>query len=64
MRACPIGRQTLLFSATMTARVETLVKLSLRKPVRVTADPLFDMAKRLVQVRRIDDGRGGAGAPH
>jgi hypothetical protein len=47
--ACPVGRQTLLFSATMTARVEDLAKLSLRRPVRVEADPLHDMAGRLVQ---------------
>jgi ATP-dependent RNA helicase DDX27 len=40
VRACPVGRQTLLFSATMTARVETLAKLSLRRPLRITADPL------------------------
>jgi ATP-dependent RNA helicase DDX27 len=58
VRACPVGRQTMLFSATMTARVETLAKLSLRKPVRVTADPLFDMAGRLVQeFVRIKAGR-------
>ncbi len=60
VRSCPPGRQTMLFSATMTARVETLVKLSLRKPVRVTADPLYDMASRLVQeFIRIRPGREG-----
>ena len=38
----PPQRQTLLFSATMTAKVETLVKLSLRKPVRVTSKRIWD----------------------
>lgn len=60
VKACPVGRQTMLFSATMTARVETLAKLSLRKPVRVTADPLYDMASRLVQeFVRIRPGKEG-----
>lgn len=38
LRACPPQRQTLLFSATMTDKVESLVKLSLRQPVRIRAD--------------------------
>jgi ATP-dependent RNA helicase DDX27 len=60
VRSCPPGRQTMLFSATMTAKVETLVKLSLRKPVRITADPLYDMASRLVQeFVRVRAGRDG-----
>lgn len=60
VKACPVGRQTLLFSATMTARVESLVKLSLRKPVRVTTDPLYDMANKLVQeFVRLRPGRDG-----
>ena len=49
VKACPVGRQTLLFSATMTARVEDLARLSLRRPVRVEADALHDMASKLVQ---------------
>ncbi len=32
--ACPVSRQTLLLSATMTNEVAQLVKLSLRRPVR------------------------------
>lgn len=35
VKYCPVSRQTLLFSATMTSRVEDLVKLSLKRPVRV-----------------------------
>jgi len=49
VKMCPVGRQTLLFSATMTPRVDALVALSLRKPIRVLADPLYDMAGKLSQ---------------
>jgi ATP-dependent RNA helicase DDX27 len=60
VKACPVGRQTLLFSATMTPRVDTLIKLSLRRPVRLVADPLYDMASRLSQeFVRIRSGREG-----
>jgi ATP-dependent RNA helicase DDX27 len=58
VKSCPVGRQTMLFSATMTSKVETLAKLSLRKPVRVSADPLYDMANKLVQeFVRVRSGR-------
>jgi superfamily II DNA/RNA helicase len=57
---CPVGRQTMLFSATMTPRVDSLIKLSLRKPVRILADPLYDMASRLSQeFVRVRQGREG-----
>merc|ERR1712216_411347 len=46
---CPRGRQTLLFSATMTENVEELVKLSMNRPVRSASNPLGDMASRLQQ---------------
>ena len=50
LRYCPRKRQTLLFSATMTAKVEDLVKLSLNKPVRVkTYGNATTVAPRLVQ---------------
>mmetsp|Transcript_34663 Transcript_34663/g.55440 ORF Transcript_34663/g.55440 Transcript_34663/m.55440 type:complete len:899 (+) Transcript_34663:106-2802(+) len=49
VKFCPKSRQTLLFSATMTTSVNQLAELSLNRPVRVQADPLYDMAARLVQ---------------
>lgn len=35
IKACPVERQTLLFSATMGTKVDDLIKLSLKRPVRV-----------------------------
>lgn len=49
VKLCPPSRQTLLFSATMTKDIEALASLSLRRPVEVSADPLFDMARTLTQ---------------
>ena len=50
VRHCPEQRQTLLFSATMTAKVNALAKLSLRKPVLVKTTPgTTTVAARLVQ---------------
>ncbi|KAI9916351.1 hypothetical protein PsorP6_018120 [Peronosclerospora sorghi] len=49
VRMCPIQRQTMLFSATMTSKVDQLIELSMKRPVRISTDPLFDMAKHLVQ---------------
>ena len=45
----PASRQTLLFSATMTEAVLSLARATLKKPVAVSADPLFDMARNLRQ---------------
>ncbi|KAK3028372.1 hypothetical protein RJ639_038046 [Escallonia herrerae] len=39
VRLCPKRRQTMLFSATMTEQVDELIKLSLKKPLRLSADP-------------------------
>ncbi|XP_045804344.1 DEAD-box ATP-dependent RNA helicase 28-like [Trifolium pratense] len=39
VRLCPKKRQTMLFSATMTEEVNDLIKLSLSKPLRLSADP-------------------------
>lgn len=49
IRQCPRKRQTMLFSATMTDKVDELVKLSLDRPVRVFVDPKRSTAKNLVQ---------------
>ena len=35
VKQCPVQRQTLLFSATMNTKVDELVRLSLKRPVRV-----------------------------
>ena len=50
LRLCPVKRQTLLFSATMTDDVSDLISLSLQKPVRVFVDPVNQVVDRLVQV--------------
>lgn len=49
VKFCPKSRQTMLFSATMTTSVNQLAELSLNRPVRIQADPLYDMASRLIQ---------------
>ena len=50
VRHCPLARQTMLFSATMTPKVEDLAKLSLKRPVRVkTSGGNGTVAPRLVQ---------------
>ncbi|KDO22710.1 hypothetical protein SPRG_11024 [Saprolegnia parasitica CBS 223.65] len=46
---CPLARQTMLFSATLTSKVDELIKLSMKRPVRISTDPLYDMAQNLVQ---------------
>ena len=50
LRLCPVKRQTLLFSATMTDDVSSLISLSLQKPVRVFVDPVNRVVDKLVQV--------------
>nr|CCA14359.1 DEAD/DEAH box RNA helicase putative [Albugo laibachii Nc14] len=49
VRMCPRARQTMLFSATMTSKIDQLIALSMKRPVRICADPLYDMSKHLVQ---------------
>lgn len=49
IRQCPRGRQTMLFSATMTDSVDELVKLSLDRPVRVFVDKERNTAAGLTQ---------------
>ncbi|XP_078166668.1 DEA(D/H)-box RNA helicase family protein isoform X1 [Carex rostrata] len=56
IKFCPKRRQTMLFSATMTEEVDSLVQLSLNKPVRLEADPSLRRPKSLteevVRIRR------------
>ncbi len=50
VKYCPIARQTMLFSATMTPKVEDLIKLSLKKPIRIkTESSNSTVAPRLIQ---------------
>jgi ATP-dependent RNA helicase DDX27 len=42
-------RQTLLYSATMTEDVDKLIALSMRDPVRISADPAYNVAPTLRQ---------------
>lgn len=49
IKACPVSRQTMLFSATMTDTVDELVKMSLNKPVRLFVDPKRTTARGLTQ---------------
>ena len=49
VRMCPVKRQTLLFSATMTDRVDDLIKLSLNHPVKLFVDQKNSVASKLTQ---------------
>ncbi|XP_016649135.1 PREDICTED: DEAD-box ATP-dependent RNA helicase 28-like [Prunus mume] len=57
IRLCPKRRQTMLFSATMTTEVDELVKLSLTKPLRLSADPSarrpVALTEEVVRIRRM-----------
>ncbi|KAG8964940.1 nucleolar DEAD-box protein required for synthesis of 60S ribosomal subunit [Tulasnella sp. 419] len=57
--SCPKSRQTMLFSATMTDDVDSLVKLSMNRPMRLFVDPKRAIARKLTQefirVRREED---------
>ncbi|PQQ05337.1 DEAD-box ATP-dependent RNA helicase 28-like [Prunus yedoensis var. nudiflora] len=57
IRLCPKRRQTMLFSATMTTEVDELVKLSLTKPLRLSADPSSKrpvaLTEEVVRIRRM-----------
>ncbi|XP_068639904.1 DEAD-box ATP-dependent RNA helicase 28 [Aristolochia californica] len=57
---CPKRRQTMLFSATMTEEIDELVKLSLTKPLRLSADPSTKRPATLTEeVVRIRANREG-----
>lgn len=49
IKACPRNRQTMLFSATMTDKVDDLIRLSLDKPVRLLVDAKKATAENLIQ---------------
>lgn len=49
LQATPKTRQTLLFSATMTEDTKALATAALNKPVRVSVDPVYELAARLTQ---------------
>ncbi|XP_057430930.1 DEAD-box ATP-dependent RNA helicase 28-like [Lotus japonicus] len=57
VRMCPKKRQTMLFSATMTEEVNELIKLSLSKPLRLSADPSAkrpaSLTEEVVRIRRM-----------
>ncbi|KAJ7960731.1 DEAD-box ATP-dependent RNA helicase [Quillaja saponaria] len=57
IRLCPKRRQTMLFSATMTEEVDELIKLSLTKPLRLSADPSTKrpatLTEEVVRIRRM-----------
>ncbi|PIN17291.1 ATP-dependent RNA helicase [Handroanthus impetiginosus] len=57
VKLCPKRRQTMLFSATMTEEVDDLIKLSLNKPLRLSADPLAKrpatLTEEVVRIRRM-----------
>ncbi|KAM3236934.1 DEAD-box ATP-dependent RNA helicase 28 [Capsicum annuum] len=60
VRLCPKRRQTMLFSATMTEEVDELIKLSLNKPLRLSADPSAKrpakLTEEVVRIRRMREG--------
>ena len=49
VRQCPKKRQTLLFSATLTAGVEALASLSMKNPARLSADTLGTTPEHLIE---------------
>jgi superfamily II DNA/RNA helicase len=63
VQLCPRDRQTLLFSATISSEVESLVMMSLHNPADVKADTLYNTAENLqqqfVRVRKSQDNLVG-----
>ncbi|SCU85855.1 LADA_0D10264g1_1 [Lachancea dasiensis] len=49
MSLIPSKRQTLLFSATMNAKINQLISLSLKKPIKIMIDPPRQAAAKLTQ---------------
>jgi len=68
VKSCPTERQTLLFSATMGTKVDELIKLSLKRPVRIhitdkntNANGTVEVAERLeqefIRIRSSNEGQ-------
>ncbi|XP_059634590.1 DEAD-box ATP-dependent RNA helicase 28 [Cornus florida] len=57
VRLCPKRRQTMLFSATMTEEIDELIRLSLTRPLRLSADPSTKrpatLTEEVVRIRRM-----------
>uniref|UniRef100_A0A5B6ZHN3 Putative DEAD-box ATP-dependent RNA helicase 28 n=1 Tax=Davidia involucrata TaxID=16924 RepID=A0A5B6ZHN3_DAVIN len=57
VRLCPKRRQTMLFSATMTEQIDELIKLSLTRPLRLSADPSTKrpatLTEEVIRIRRM-----------
>jgi ATP-dependent RNA helicase DDX27 len=49
MRLCSKTHQTMLFSATMTDKVDDLVRMSLKRPVKIFLNENVDVTPRLKQ---------------
>ena len=59
--ACPIARQAMLFSASMSYDVDALVRMSLHRPLRFFVDPKTVDSKRPVTRIRPRESRKGEG---
>ncbi|KAA8528760.1 hypothetical protein F0562_036115 [Nyssa sinensis] len=57
VRLCPKRRQTMLFSATLTEEIDELIKLSLTRPLRLSADPSAKrpatLTEEVIRIRRM-----------
>jgi ATP-dependent RNA helicase DDX27 len=54
IKACPVERQTLLFSATMNTKIDDLIKLSLKRPVRIRISDKENSSKDLEVAPRLE----------
>ncbi|KAL7117526.1 hypothetical protein ACP275_03G076900 [Erythranthe tilingii] len=60
VKMCPKRRQTMLFSATMTEKIQELIKFSMNKPSSIEADPFTKrpaaLTEEVVRIRRTREG--------
>ena len=54
IKACPVQRQTLLFSATMNTKVDDLIALSMKRPVRISVTDKKGAGKDLEVAPRLE----------